>query len=264
MNISMSRAETLLAAFLAVLFVVALAGPLVPSPDSRHAFVDQSLLSGIPHAGDVLSNMAFLLAGLLGLLRVGQSRHRSLSNAERAMALLFFSGLVLTAACSGWYHLRPDDAGLAIDRSGMAVAFAGALGLAAATRVGTRAGCVLGLLVLATAPFAIQASTSGNVLPWAVLQFGGVALLAAMACLRVRPFALDIRWGWMLAAYALAKVFEMNDALIHEATMQWVSGHSVKHVVAALAAWPVLSALGALREPGQNARIKSIRTLARR
>jgi hypothetical protein len=32
---------------------------------------------------------------------------------------LFFTGLLLTAAASSWYHWQPDDAGLAVDRCGM-------------------------------------------------------------------------------------------------------------------------------------------------
>ena len=35
-----------------------------------------------------------------------------------------------------------------------------------------------------------------------------------------------------------------------EATGGWVSGHSLKHVLAAAAAWPVLAALAALRHSG--------------
>ena len=45
---------------------------------------------------------------------------------------VFCAGLVLTALCSAIYHWEPDNAGLGLDRLGMAVAFAGLLGLAAA------------------------------------------------------------------------------------------------------------------------------------
>jgi hypothetical protein len=43
--------------------------------------------------------------------------------------------------------------------------------------------------------------------------------------------------------YALAKLFELGDVTIFEATGHIVSGHTLKHLAAALAAWPVIRAL---------------------
>ena len=44
-------------------------------------------------------------------------------------------------------------------------------------------------------------------------------------------------------AYAAAKMLEAGDAWVFEATGHLVSGHTLKHGVAALAALPVLAAL---------------------
>lgn len=46
-----------------------------------------------------------------------------------------------------------------------------------------------------------------------------------------------------------------DDAIetIYELTGQWVSGHSLKHVVASLAAYPVIAALRQARGARQNA-----------
>src|SRR5213076_2517963 len=103
---------------------------------------------GVPHAGDVLSNLAFLAAGIAGAWPLWRLPERCVTNMERAMAALFFTGLLFTAACSTWYHLSPDDARLAVDRSGMAIAFAGLLGFAAAAHVSERAGALSGLGLL--------------------------------------------------------------------------------------------------------------------
>ncbi|WP_439607196.1 hypothetical protein [Hydrogenophaga sp.] len=81
----------------------------------------------------------------------------------------FRPALVLTAAGSAWHHCAPDPFGLALDRLGMAVSFAGAI--------------------------------------------------------------------------ALAKLLEMGDEIVFHATGDTVSGHSLKHVAAAFAVWPVWSAL---------------------
>lgn len=254
MRTKLSNTEAALVAVCAVFSALALFGPPLNQPAGYHGFADQRMLLGIPNAMDVLSNLPFALAGMLGLYCLWSMPPRILSNVQRAMAALFFAGLVLTAAGSAWYHWQPDDFGLAADRSGMAVAFAGALGLAAAGRVSARAGAVLGLLVLLLAPFTIQAWTAtGNLLPWAVLQFGGVALLLWLALLRPRYWALEIRWGIMIVAYAAAKLLEINDAQVFLLTHEIVSGHTLKHLMAALAAWPVLAAVFALRVSRQNA-----------
>ncbi|AEG94752.1 hypothetical protein [Ramlibacter tataouinensis] len=176
------REAALLAACTALL-LLALLGPAVAQPAGHHHFADGRTLWGIPCALDVLSNLPFALAGLSGLVQLWRLPPRALDNMERAMGALFFAGLLLTAAGSAWYHLAPDDAGLAVDRQAMAVAFAGLLGLAGA-RVSGRAAAALGLGILGLGPLAVHAwAATGNVLPWAVLQFGGLLLLAGLALL---------------------------------------------------------------------------------
>jgi hypothetical protein len=208
----------------------------------------------MPHALNVLSNLPFAMAGVIGLYCLWVVPPRTLSNVQRAMAIMFFAGLLLTAGGSAWYHWQPDDAGLTVDRNGMAVAFAGLLGLAAAGRVSERAGAALGLALLLLAPLSIRSwSLHANLLPWVVLQAGGVALLAWLAMLRPRYWALDIRWMLVIAAYATAKVLEMRDYEVYRLTGEWVSGHTLKHLLAALAAGPVIAAVFALRGSRQNA-----------
>jgi hypothetical protein len=248
-----SKPETLLLLGCACLMAAALLGPAITQPADYHGLADQRVLWGLPFAMDVLSNLPFAIAGLAGLWLLGEVPPRDLSNVQRAMAVLFFAGLLLTAGGSAWYHWQPDDAGLAIDRAGMGVTFAGLLGLAAACRVSERAGALLGLTVLLLSPVAIKAwSLTGNVLPWGALQFGGMVLIVWLAWLKARPGALDIRLGWVILAYAAAKLLEMNDQAIFDLTGQLVSGHTLKHLVAALAALPVLASVTTLRKAGQN------------
>ncbi len=83
----------------------------------------------------------------------------------------------------------------------------------------------------------------GNVLPWAVVQFGGLALIAWAALQRPAVGAIGVRLGALIGWYALAKVLELGDEAVFHATGEVVSGHSLKHIAAALAAWPVLAAL---------------------
>lgn len=215
-----------------------------------HPFADARVLWGVPNAMDVLSNLPMALAGGLGLwLMRGRAQHA----ATRQALWAFFSGLVLTCMGSAWYHFGPDAAGLVFDRLGMAVTFAGALALAVAERVGAaQARATLWLTLLAGMVSAILPLTHGHVMPWAVVQFGGVALLAWAAMQAPVAGALGVRLGGLIGLYALAKMFELGDAFVFQHTGEWFSGHSLKHLVAALAAWPVLQALRTPRV-GQNA-----------
>jgi len=240
----------LLGSGLAMVLLAWLAPPLA-QPALYHPFADQRSWLGVPFAMDFLSNLAFVVTGLLGLVRLWRLPASLPGSAQRPLAAMFFWGLLLTAVGSAWYHWLPDDAGLAVDRIGMALAFAGLLGLAAAGRISGRAGVLLALSLLLLGPLSVWVwAVSGNVLPWGVLQFGSMALLLWLAWLKPLPGGLAVRWGVLIVIYAVAKGLEQADQVVFTLTGQLVSGHSLKHVVAALAAWPVIAALGRL---GQNA-----------
>lgn len=206
-----------------------------------HPFVDARERWGVPNAMDVLSNLPLAMAGLCGLWAL--LRHRGRAGARPAM-VFFFAGLLLAALGSAWYHWAPDAVGLALDRLGMAVTFAGALALAIDERVGPRPAALVLRTVLPMALVSAELPlTHDNAWPWVVVQFGGMAWMALAALQPPRPGALGVRLGVLIAIYALAKLFELGDEAVFLVTGQTVSGHSLKHVVAALAAWPVLHAL---------------------
>jgi hypothetical protein len=254
MRTMFSKREILLLLAGIGLLALAVFGPPLAQPARLNDLADQRVLWGLPFAMDVMSNLPFALAGVAGLWLLARSPTGALSRAERSMATLFFAGLVLTACASAWYHLGPDDMGLAIDRYGMSVAFAGLLGLAAAGRVSGRAGVAVGLAVLVLAPASVQVwSAGGNVLPWAVVQFGGMGLILWLAALRPGAGALQIRWGLVIVAYAAAKLLEANDHGVYELTGHFVSGHTLKHLAAAAAALPVVGAIRASGKFAQNA-----------
>jgi peptidoglycan/LPS O-acetylase OafA/YrhL len=236
-----------------LLFVLlALTGPVVLQPSNYHDFADQHAWGALPHAMDVLSNLPFALWGLAGAgALVHACRLHKVDGSAGGLAALFFAGLLVTTAVSATYHWQPDNAGLVWDRTGMVLAFAGLLGLATWQRVSSRAAWALTAIVLVLGPVSVQVwSISGNLLPWGVLQFGGMALIVGLACLSPLPLDagrnhrdLPIRWSLVIALYSLAKVLELGDHLVFEWTDHLVSGHSLKHIVASCAAWPVVVAL---------------------
>lgn len=226
---------------LAAVFALTLAALLVPTLPAAAwpipHYVDTRIWLGLRNAGDVLSNLAFLAAGVWGLalLRVRDD--------VPVGALCFFIGLILTCIGSSFYHLDPDlPQRLVADRLGMAVAFAGFLSLAAGERISARAGRLMVWLMLVAGPLAAWIARD-NLAPWAVVQFGGMVLAAALALTRPLPGALGVPLGGVILFYALAKLLELGDATVFEATGHIVSGHTLKHLSAALAAWPVIRTL---------------------
>lgn len=244
MNHPLTRLETrLLLAFVLALLLSCL-GPSVAQHAHYHAFADQRTFWGLPCAVDVLSNGPFAMGGLWGLWAVQARPQSAQPGAQRAMAILFFAGLVLTAVCSSAYHWRPDDSGLVVDRLGMVVAFAGLLGLAVADRVSARAAWVTAGWVLLMGPLSVGVwFQTGNLLPWSVVQVGGMVLVLALAVLKPVPGAWHVSLGVVIGVYAVAKLLELGDHTVFGLTGGWVSGHSLKHGVAALAAWPVIRAV---------------------
>ena len=246
-----AREIYLMGAVLALVLVVCFA-PALPATDWHIVhFADTRAFMGLPNADDVLSNIPFLLMGIWGFVRLARTPDAPMGTS------VFFAGLIITFSGSSLYHLNPDAiSGLVADRLGMTVAFAGFLGLAASERISPRAGKVIVVLMMVAGVLAAYVARD-NVTPWAVVQFGGMALGVGLTLTRPLPSALGVPLGGIVFFYALAKVFELGDAAIFEATQHVISGHTLKHLAAALAAWPVISALGRIRTTCGRCRARS-------
>ena len=91
-------------------------------------FADQRVFMGVPHAADVLSNLAFVAVAVLGLWRLGGTVI-PLARVVRVGLLVFFAGNFLAGIGSAYYHWDPNDQTLVGDRVGMTIAFAGMRGV---------------------------------------------------------------------------------------------------------------------------------------
>lgn len=255
---SLSHRECGLLILFAVLAVAAIVGPALPTPElAAAAFADDRAWHGLPNAMDVLSSLPFAVIGIWGLLGLhlldGAHKDDIVPGPQPASqppdnaldcAWMFFAGLILTAAGSVFYHLQPDGLRLAADRAGMAVAFAGILGVAVCDRVSARVGWPAAWFMLGGGLLAVGVHhETGNVLPWALVQYGGMVLVLALALVKPVAGAIGLKLGWVIFFYGVAKLFELGDHAIYEATQQLISGHTLKHLAAALAALPVLLAL---------------------
>jgi len=250
----LSQRERVLAGLLALLALTAWALPYTPQDESFHQFVDGRAWLGIPNAQNVLSNLPIALAGMAGLGLLALRRLNTTSTALTANLVLFFAGLIVTAGCSAWYHAAPTGSNLVLDRMGLVLAYAGTLGLLAADKVSARAGWAMAALGLAAGPASVLWwQASGDVAPYAVVQFGAMLLLL-LAALSWREGG-GPGWGWVLVLYAAAKLCEMYDYEIYAWGGHVAAGHALKHL---LAAGTALAVMGPLMRK-QNVAVKSRR-----
>jgi hypothetical protein len=214
----------------------------IPQDPAYHRFADDRTLLGVPNFWNVASNLPFLLAGGLGILQL-----RRIASAELATHYrLLSAAIALVALGSGWYHLSPSNPALVWDRLPMTVAFMALLSAVIADRISWVAGRALlwPLVVAGIASIAwwvrTEAAGAGDLRPYALVQFLPM-LLIPLVLLMWRGQGLAARMVWMaFLAYALAKVAEHFDAAIFAAT--GMGGHTLKHLLAALAAWWILRA----------------------
>lgn len=218
----------------------------IPQDPGYHAFADRSALLGIPNFWNVATNLPFLFVGLLGLAW----RSRLQTEAQRAQYVCFCIGVAFVGLGSAYYHLAPSTPTLVWDRLPMTVAFMALFSAVIQDRVSERLGRALlwPLVVAGAATIAYwywsEFAGRGDLRPYAVVQFLPMLLIPLMLLLFSGRSIRDT-WLWAtFGAYVLAKLAEYFDATIHSAT-GLLSGHSLKHLLAALAVlWAIRAFLG--------------------
>ena len=236
---------------LAGLGLAALAGVLllkpIPQPEAYHAFKDTRAFLGIPNFLNVVSNLPFLIVGLMGL-RWLRAKPPGLAAELRAPYAVVFAGLALTAFGSAYYHWAPDSRTLFWDRLPIAVSFMGLYGAVLAERVALSAAMKLLVpLVLFGAGSVLVWHLTNDLRLYAVAQFFPVLTIPLILWLFPAAFS---RGGDFLAAigcYVAAKIFEEIDGAVY-GLGQIVSGHTLKHLAAAAGAYWIYRML-TLRQP---------------
>jgi hypothetical protein len=244
MQVNLSRSEWQLIGATVCVTALAVFGPTLAQYPHYHAFADHREALGLPSALNVLSNLPFVFGGLWGLSQVGRRAAAYTLNSRWWLAAFFFAGLITTSIGSSVYHWAPDDFGLTLDRLGMLPAFAGLAAMAAADRISVRSGDWVAAWVATVGSLsAWWWLHTGNLLPWAALQGGGLLLIGLLAVRRPAPGAWDLPLAKVVGLYLVAKVLEMADQPVLDLTLGLVSGHTLKHVVAAAVVLPLLQAL---------------------
>jgi len=227
---------------MAAAVVVAFLQP-IPQPQAYHNFADQRTIFGVSHGFDVLSNLAFLVPGLLGLWFVLKAGLTLDAGTRWAFATLFF-GLVLTSLGSAYYHLEPDNQRLVFDRLPMIIAMSGCVGAVVADRLGgATAWCLAGLIAIGlwtVHQWSVSEQLGRGDLRWYALYEGLIICVGALL-LWLFPSRNGATPAFVIAVAGnvAAKVFEVLDKPIYGAD-GIVSGHTLKHLSAGLAFLPLV------------------------
>lgn len=214
-------------------------GP-IPQDLGYHNFIDKRPLLGIPNFGDVIGNVAFLLAGIWGLYRTHDFKIY-LPHVYH-LWMVFYVGVFLTGLGSGWYHLNPSNDSLFWGRLPMTISFAAFFCIVMAERISVQKAVkifpALLVLCMATVPYWIWSEHAGHgdLRPYAVAQFLPMLLVPMMLWLFPVKKGGERFLVQGYVFYVLAKFFEHYDVAIFNLTSQSISGHTIKHVMAALGA----------------------------
>jgi len=227
---------------------LAILSPPIPQDLNYHVFADQRDIYDVPNAFDVLSNLPFILVGLIGL--------RLLSGGVGAGGLppllwhyrLFFLGVFFTGLGSAYYHWQPNNSTLFWDRLPMTISFTAFFSLLLGECVSIRLGrfSLVPFFVLGMGSALYwhwtESAEQGDLRFYLLVQFLPMALTPYV--LLFFPSRLSGKsWFWWLAAfYVLAKVLELTDRFWFDLTGV-VSGHTLKHLAAAAATFCMYLAL---------------------
>jgi hypothetical protein len=232
-----------LAVLAAALLVLAFVLPPFAQPQNYHDFADSRGWLGIPNYGNVASNVMFLVVGLAGLAAMRSPTVRAMESAARHAYALMFIGLVFTAFGSAYYHWAPSDARLVWDRLPMTVVFMPLLAATYAERLRWRSDLPLLVLTLLGIGSVVYWKLSDNLMPYLIAQGGSILLILLALAILPTPWT-ERRMLWpALGCYAIAFVSEKLDIDIFRATRGVISGHTIKHLVAAAAFYFILHML---------------------
>lgn len=220
--------------------LVALVAPRVATSPGFHRYADDRVWWGVPHAGDVLSNLPFVLAAGWAWWR------------RRAAALVVGDRLFAATVCavaaigigSGGYHVAPSDLGLMADWLPIATAVMLLLSCVLEDRFGADWRVpALGVALAVGAVgywWATGGIAGGDMRLYVAVQGGGILAMLVIAGLvpgRASRQFLYFAGG----AFILARVAHRYDRTLLGAL--GLSGHTLKHIMAATAAWLALAAL---------------------
>lgn len=222
-----------LTALLAV--IAAFVAPPIGQDITYHNFSGQATLFGIPNFLNVVSNVPFLVVGVMGLLRL-----QSFVSASKIQYFLFFLGVALVAFGSGYYHLHPSNSTLVWDRLPMTIAFMALFSIVISEFINEQLGRKLLLPLLIVGLLSIVYWLVFNDLKvYVLVQFYPIIAIIISLVFFQSSYTLTKGYWLLMIAYIAAKLFEHFDSAIYT-ILGCISGHTLKHISAAIGIYLLL------------------------
>lgn len=213
----------------------------IAQPQEYHNFADTRMLLGMPNFFDVFSNLVFLLVGVSGI-RLCLSRE---VGAARNAWLTMFVGLAVLCFGSGYYHWSPSDESLVWDRVAMTIGFMGLFTALLVEFVSARLIVLLAPLVMLGIGSVFYGYYFEDLRLYVCVQFVPLLLIPIFIALFEGSHSHQKLLLIGLAWYAAAKVTEHFDTALFQVTGEMLSGHTAKHLLAAVGIYCVLLMLKA-------------------
>ncbi|WP_371362788.1 hypothetical protein SRRS_38540 [Sporomusa rhizae] len=207
----------------------------IPQDINYHLFADTGVRFGVANSNDVISNAGFIIAGMIGLRRI---RHWAWSRENNLWRFFFFS-IILVGIGSAYYHLQPSNTTLVWDRLPMTLGFASMTACICGERLGTKIGRSLFLPLTVGGVgsviywWATEQAGVGDLRFYILVQYLSMLLIPIVLLLYPKPWRQNKFYWLLLSSYIVAKIFELNDVEVFILTHQIISGHTLKHLVAA-------------------------------
>ena len=217
----------------------------IPQDVTYHLFVDTREIGSIPNFCNVVTNLPFAIIGLLGIYKLRIPGKLGVLNETGTAYTLLFFGAFLVAFGSGYYHLAPDNQTLVWDRLPMTIAFMALFSIIISEFISVRSGKALLLPLILAGVISVvywhfsEIRGEGDLRLYILVQF--YPMLASpiiLACFRSNCSHVQAYW-WLLLLYIIAKVFEHFDGEVYD-VLGFISGHSLKHLTAALGVYVLL------------------------
>lgn len=203
--------------------------PVIVQDLNYHSFVDERAFMGIPNAQNVLTNICFLFAGFLGLRELTGDKLKT-----KKSWLWFFISIVLVAPGSAYYHWHPDNSTLVWDRLPMSMGFMALYVVLLSEHVSLKIekflyfAILVGLLSVGVWVF----TTDLRFYFW--IQFSSFLTIPLILLLFPSFYTKKYLYLITLLIYGLAKWAEVKDREVYELTNNIISGHALKHILAAI------------------------------
>ncbi len=228
---------------ISLISILGVIGVLMLDPiaqDSQyHLFEDQRTIAGIPNFWNVVSNLPFLVVGVVGLYSIFRSQNARIVVDIKTAYILFFVGVSLVAFGSGYYHLWPSNETLVWDRLPMTISFMALFAVIIAEFVSVRVAKLSFWPLIVFGVFSVvywhitETNGEGDLRLYVLVQFLPMMVIPLILLFFKSKFTNTMGYWLLLCAYIFAKAFEHYDEAIYN-FLPFVSGHSLKHIIAAL------------------------------